>query len=175
VSDLQEFGRIHRFSVVDRDLVSYEGAPVTSTRVRSLVAAGELELASVLLGRPHRVHGTVVRGRGDGAKLGFPTANIATIPYAAIPPAGVYAGRVVTGGSAFRAAVSVGAAPSYPESQDSVEVHLIGFEGDLYGRELCVEFVKRVRDHQKFDSVDLLAEKIRQDVAACAEAVAWED
>jgi riboflavin kinase/FMN adenylyltransferase len=166
VDTLVRYGADHGFSVVAHELVRADGEPITSTRVRSLVAAGDVFGAARLLGRPHRVRGTVHHGRGAGAGIGFATANLTVDPFAALPAPGVYAGRTVIDEVAYPAAVSVGRPPSFPEACDDFEVHVIGYEGDLYGRSLEIEFLARLRDQRVFDSPQELAAAIADDIAA---------
>lgn len=165
VDALVRYGADHAFTVVAHELVSLEGAPITSTRIRALVGSGDVTGAARLLGRPHRVRGTVHHGRGEGATIGFATANLSVDPYAALPASGVYAGRVEVDGVTHAAAISVGAPPTFPGATDDFEVHVIGYDGDLYGRSLSVEFLQRLRDQRAFSSAEDLAEAISQDVA----------
>lgn len=164
VETLRSLGDRHGFEVIAYELVRIGGEPVTSTRVRVLVAQGDVAGAARLLGRAHRVRGSVRRGRGVGAGLGFPTANVRGEAHAAVPADGVYAGFATVRGEAYPAAVSVGIPPSYPGSPDSLEAHLVGFEGDLTGEEIVLEFVDRLRDQRSFDSEQDLARAIAADV-----------
>lgn len=170
VGTLVRYGADHGFTVVAHDLVCADGLPITSTRIRSLVSDGDVRTAARLLGRPHRVRGTVRRGRGVGAELGFPTANLATDPYAALPAPGVYAARVEVDGVPYAAAVSIGVPPSFPEATDVFEVHLIGYDGDLVGRSLVVEFLERLRDQVAFSDTAALSDAIARDVEAAERA-----
>lgn len=173
VAALSRSGETHGFEVRAHDLVVVEGAPVTSTRIRGLIAAGDVAAAARLLGRPHRVRGSVWRGRGLGAELSVPTANIRPLPHSTMPADGVYAGRVTVGidGFSFPAGISVGVPPTFPEARDDFEAHLIGYKGDLYHRELTVEFVERLRDQVAFDSNEALAEQMKADLAAASRIV----
>jgi riboflavin kinase / FMN adenylyltransferase len=156
--------------VTGQKLLTVDDAPVTSTRIRGLVAAGDIVAAAGLLGRAHRVTGTVVRGREVGRQLGFPTANLSPVPFAALPGDGVYAGRaLLRDGSAWPAAISVGTPPTFPEARDHLEVHLISFEGDLYDSTLTLEFLARLRDQRAFADVTELSDAIRADVARAAD------
>lgn len=164
VDTLAEYGRERDFEVYALPLTCRDGAPVTSTRIRAMVAAGEVARAAELLGREHRVSGKVVRGRGAGRSVSVPTANIQPRPYAALPADGVYAGWVETGGSVFPAAVSCGVAPSFIEADARLEAHLIGYEGDLYGERVRVSFVERLRELIAFGSPGELRETVLGDV-----------
>lgn len=173
VDTMHALGSQWGFEVVPQPLLEVEGGPVTSTRIRGLVAAGDVAGAARLLGRPHRIHGPVVHGRGAGAGFGFPTANVMPQPHAALPAAGVYAGRVIVRGEPWPAAISVGKPPMFPEATDTLEAHVIGFEGDLYRLEVTVEFLERLRDQKRYDSHDELSVAIARDVEM-ATAIATE-
>jgi len=150
-----------------------EGERISSTRIRGLLAHGDVSAAARLLGRPHRLTGPVHRGRGEGAAvLGMPTANVALDEHAALPASGVYAGWATTeDGIRWPAAIAVGKPPMFPEARDVLEAHLIGLEGDLYGQRLIVEFLERIRDQRRFESVEDLAEAMAADVRTAAEMV----
>lgn len=168
VATLTEYCEPRHIEVAPQQLVSSAGYPVTSTRIRGLVAAGDVEAAQRLLGRPHRVEGTVVRGRGEGAAIGVPTANVAPLEYAALPAAGVYAGRATVGAQSWPSAISVGRPPTFPEATDVLEAHLIGFQGDLYGCPITVEFLTRLREQRPFGSIQELGDALRGDIEAAA-------
>ncbi|MBM4021623.1 MAG: bifunctional riboflavin kinase/FAD synthetase [Planctomycetes bacterium] len=148
------------------------GEPVSSSRLRALVAAGNVEAAAALATAPHRVTGEVVAGARRGAGLGFPTANLAAIA-TLLPAAGVYAARAAVAGDErpgawLPAAVNVGPAPTFGVAATGVEVHRIGYAGDLYGRMLDVDFLQRLRDTRCFPSVDDLKAQLAADVARAA-------
>lgn len=169
VSALRRFGIDHDFSVIAHDLVQAEGAPITSSRIRALVAAGEMAAAARLLGRPHRLRGTVVHGRALGHALGTPTANLDIDARFALPAPGVYAAWATVGGARHKAAVSVGIPPTFPDATCRLEAILVDFDGDLYGAEVTVEFVERLREQRAFDDLHELADSIRADAARAAE------
>ncbi len=176
VGTLQRMGLGHGFEVRPHDLVASGGAPVTSTRIRSLVAAGDVVAAAALLCRRPRVAGIVHRGRGEGAKLGFPTANVMPVPYAALPADGVYAGRaILEDGIEWAAAISVGTPPTFPDARDYLEAHLVGFEGDLYDQTITLEFFERLRSQQAYASIEDLTSAIAGDVTAALEIAGFED
>ncbi len=155
--------------------VAAAGGTVSSSRIRALVAAGDVAAAGALLTAPFRVTGTVVTGARRGAGLGFPTANLAEIA-TLVPGPGVYAARVVAPGraEALPAAVHVGANLTFGATVPTVEAHLVGFAGDLYGRVLDVDFLERLRDTRRFDSAHDLTAQLARDVDA-AVAVARRD
>jgi riboflavin kinase/FMN adenylyltransferase len=134
---------------------------VSSSRIRQLLAAGELEGAARLLGRAPEVEGTVVAGDARGGTLGYPTANLAVPAGLLVPAYGIYAGRV----GDHRAAISIGVNPHYGGQERRVEAFLLDFEGDLYGRRLIVELWKRLRGERAFDSEQELIDQIGRDVA----------
>jgi riboflavin kinase / FMN adenylyltransferase len=170
VALLRELGREHGFEVVGVRLTGEDLAPVSSTRIRSLVAAGDVVGAAALLGRPHEVRGTVVHGDGRGAsELGFPTANLEVSTDIALPADGIYAGYYRRpDGTGYLAAISVGRRPTFYDPASAsvlVEAYLLHFEGDLYGELGRVSFVRRLRDERQFDSVDALIAQMHDDVA----------
>ncbi len=171
VERLREWGAALGVSVTVIPAVTVDGAPCSSTRIRALVAAGEMRGAAALLGRPFEVEGVVVRGAARGRTLGFPTANLAPETELA-PRLGIYAARARvcedhTVGPAFVAAVSIGRNPTFETdgAPVTVEAHLLDFAGDLYGRRLRLELVEWLRDEQRFASVDALVAQIAADVA----------
>ena len=145
--------------------------PVSSSRLRGLISAGAVREAALLLTSPYRLTGTVVQGARRGATIGFPTANLSGIA-TLLPAAGVYAARVrLPDGSTHPAAVHIGPNISFGETRISVEAHLIGFSGSLYGSTLDVDFLDRLRDTHKFDSIDALKGQLASDVARALEVV----
>jgi len=150
---------------------------VSSTRIRALVAEGDVAEAARLLARPHEVRGVVVHGDGRGGpQLGMPTANVAVPGAMAVPALGIYAGWFRRAdGSSHPAAVSVGVRPTFasagPHPAPLVEAHLIGFEGDLYGEHVGVAFVERLRDERRFDRPADLAEQMWADAAAARQVL----
>jgi riboflavin kinase / FMN adenylyltransferase len=170
VALLRELGQEHGFEVVGVRLTGEDLAPVSSTRIRSLVAAGDVVGAASLLGRPHEVRGPVVHGDGRGAsELGFPTANLEVSTDIALPADGIYAGYYRRpDGTGYLAAISVGRRPTFYDPASAsvlVEAYLLHFEGDLYGELGRVSFVRRLRDERQFDSVDALIAQMHDDVA----------
>ena len=137
-------------------------AGVSSTRIRRLVAAGDIRAAATLLGRPVEVEGTVVTGDARGGTLGFPTANLRADRSLLIPPFGIYAGAALE----HRTAVSIGINPHYGGIERRIEAFLLDFEGDLYGERIVVELWERLRDEAVFGSEAELIEQIARDVAA---------
>lgn len=138
---------------------------VSSSEVRSLIAAGRVARARDLLGYPYLIQGTVTRGAERGRTIGFPTANLEHVP-TVLPAEGVYAGRAQQGGCWFAAGINIGPNPTFGDQQPKLEVHLADFSGDLYGQMLRVEFLDRLRDTTRFNGVDELKAQLRNDMNA---------
>ncbi len=177
---LRRLGEQHGFDVVGVSLTGDGTEAVSSTRIRTLLAQGDVEAAGALLGRPHEVRGPVVRGDGRGApELGFPTANVAVPDDIALPADGVYAGYYTRAdGTMHRAAIGVGRRPTFYEPGSApvlVEAYLLHFDGDLYGEPARVSFARRLRDDRRFDSVEDLVKQMRADVEATERVLAAAD
>jgi riboflavin kinase / FMN adenylyltransferase len=150
--------------------LTYRGEPVSSSRVRAAILQGDVEFATELLARPYRITGTVVTGAKRGRTIGFPTANLGDVP-TVLPGNGVYAVHAMVDEQKYPAAANIGPNPTFGEEAQKIEVHLIGFSGDLYGKSLTVEFIARLRDTRPFAGVAELVEQLNQDVAAAAFAL----
>ncbi|GGP48601.1 bifunctional riboflavin kinase/FAD synthetase [Streptomyces abikoensis] len=177
VDFLQELGGTYDFDVEVIDLhVSGEaggGLPFSSTLTRRLVAEGDVAGAMEILGRPHRVEGVVVRGAQRGRELGFPTANVETLPHTAIPADGVYAGWLTVEGEAMPAAISVGTNVQFDATERTVEAYAIDRVGlDLYGMHAAVDFLAYLRGMEKFASIDALLDRMAEDVKQARDLVA---
>jgi len=164
VALLRELGRELRFAVDVFDPIEVSGAVVSSTRVRNALAAGDVEGAAILLGRPYEVPGTVVHGERRGRGLGFPTINVATRPNRLLPKDGIYAVRTRVGDMRHDAAASLGVRPTFGGGARWLEAYLLDFEGDLYGDLVHVSFIRRLRDELHFESPEALAAQIAKDV-----------
>mgnify|MGYP003584144429 CR=1 FL=1 len=162
---LQELGRQGGFEVDGIPAVRLRGEVISSTVIRVAVARGDLDYAEAALGRPYAVLGEVVPGRKLGRRLGYPTANIDPDGFQ-LPPDGVYAASVKVDGVPRRAMVNLGCRPTVGgEPERVLEAHILGFGGDLYGRELEVEFLRFLRPEKKFASLDDLRVQIARDIA----------
>ena len=147
------------------ELVELDGEIVSSTHIRGLVTAGEVDVARRFLGAPFAMRGTVVGGDKRGRTLGFPTANLVPDSALTVPGHGVYACRAQIGGENRLAAVNVGVRPTFHTGRGLlVEAYLLDFEGDLYGRELRLDFLERLRGERRFETVDALVEQMHRDV-----------
>jgi len=144
--------------------VGCEGQVVSSSRIRAVLAEGEVDLARRMLTRPYRIRGTVSRGEGRGKDLGYPTANLSGVG-TLLPGEGIYAGRTLVDGRLWPAAISLGPNPTFDEGVQKVEVHVIDYRGGLYDREIEVDFLGRLRDIVRFDSVGQLVAQMDRDVA----------
>ncbi len=141
-----------------------EKVVVSSSRIRNLVVAGDVSQAAGCLGRPYAIESVVVRGAGRGRTIGVPTANLHTPEGQVEPAEGVYAGTTMVGDGAYPSAISIGRAETFGKNKRQLESHLLDFDGDLYGKLIRVEFVRRVRDQMKFATVDELIKQIREDI-----------
>jgi riboflavin kinase / FMN adenylyltransferase len=173
VALLAQLGRTFGFTARGVPLLQQDETPLSATYVRSCVQAGDVARAAQVLGRPHRVDGVVERGDQRGRELGYPTANLRSDAWAAVPADGVYAGRVVqldewgrtvAGPPIGTAAISIGTNPTFEVRQRRVEAYILAFAGDLYGAPLGIEFVQRLRGMEKFDGIDALVRQMDDDV-----------
>ncbi|GAA2376643.1 bifunctional riboflavin kinase/FAD synthetase [Streptomyces cuspidosporus] len=176
VDFLKELGTTYDYEVEVVDLyqrgAAGGGEPFSSTLVRRLVAEGDVTGATEVLGRPHRVEGVVVRGAQRGRELGFPTANLETLPHTAIPVDGVYAGWLTAEGEAMPAAISVGTNPQFDGTERTVEAYAIDRVGlDLYGLHVEVDFLAYLRGQETFSSIEALLERMADDVKRARELV----
>jgi len=143
--------------------VEIDGQMVSSSRLRTLIGEGQVELARRMLRQPYRIHGLVIHGAGRGSELGYPTANLANVD-TLLPAEGIYAGRAIVDGKFWPAAISLGPNPTFGEGSLKVEIHLVDFRGDLYDRDLEVDFLARLRDIQRFDSIAKLVVQMDRDI-----------
>ena len=165
---LQTLGRRFGFEVILADWINAsqrnEGR-ISSTRIRELVAEGDILRAKKLLGRNYQIRGTVVEGRNRGGKLlGFPTANLA-LQDELCPKTGIYAVTVEWDSRTYRAVANIGYSPTFDDHLFTVEVHVLDFDQDIYGQKIKVNFLKRIRDEIKFESITALSDQIRDDIA----------
>jgi riboflavin kinase/FMN adenylyltransferase len=163
IDSLKHAGRTYGFTVGVIAAVRVNGVVVSSSTIRTLIASGKVEDASGLLGRHYAIEGDVVRGSQRGQQLGFPTANLKTANEL-IPGYGVYAVLASVDGRVHQGVASIGIRPTFDAGPVSVEVFLFHFEGDLYGRQMEVSFIKRLRGEEKFPDAAALVRQIRKDV-----------
>jgi riboflavin kinase/FMN adenylyltransferase len=171
VPALREMGASFGFAVEGVPLLTEGDVTISSTYVRACIDAGDVTAAAAALGREHRLDGIVVRGDGRGRQLGYPTANLRTEPYAAIPADGIYAGRVVLRGKRLPASISIGTNPTFDGKERRVEAYILDFDEDIYGEDIGVEFTSRLRGQERYDSLDDLIAQIGRDVDATREVL----
>ena len=166
-ADLLLYGRAHGFDVVSVGLARDAGEVISSTRIREMLREGRVADAAGLLGRAHRIEGTVISGVGRGKGLEAPTANIAPTADMALPRLGIYVTRsTVDGMECYASVTSVGTNPTFEsDGRIRIETLLLDFSGELYGANLAVDFLERIRDQQAFPDSQSLAARIKQDVA----------
>lgn len=166
VALLKALGAELKFAVHGLAAVSLDGKIVSSTRIRETIRSGDLDAAGQMLGRAYSLAGTVVHGDQLGRQLGFPTANL-DVSGLLLPPGGVYAVHAIVNGNAYRALANIGSRPTLKSAmpQTRVEAHLLDFKGDLYGQELEVAFLEKLRDERVFPSLSALKEQIARDIA----------
>lgn len=160
---LQEKSNAYGFELIVYPSVLRDGAPVSSTRIRTLIAYGDLERVREYLGYPFTIIGTIIHGQARGRSLGFPTANISLREEYERLPNGVYAVTVLYQRQLYRAVANIGNNPTFDGCNRRLEVHIMDFSGDLYGAEIMVTFYKKIRNEQRFSSVEDLIQQIRED------------
>lgn len=159
---------VHVVSELERPLTNLQIVPVRSSVIRWLIAYGRVRDAAICLGRPYTLEGTIVEGFRRGRELGVPTANF-DCGEQFIPADGVYAGRCEVDGRCWPAGISIGTLPTFNENKRQVEAHLLGFEGNLYGRVLRLELLDYLREQVRFANVEDLKSKMRRDMQQAAE------
>lgn len=169
---LEGLSKVYHYGVKVFDVLKAGGRPVSSTHIRALIRKGKLRIAGDLLGRPVSVLGTVVRGRAIGSTLGFPTANI-NPHHEIVPPSGVYAVRVLIEGKNYGGVCNIGRKPTFdkrktsrlrPQPREDIEVYIIGFNKNIYGKYIEVRFIKKIRNERKYPSIPPLVVQIKRDV-----------
>jgi len=171
VTALTASGRRFGFTVEGVALQGSEDTTYSSTYVRSLIDAGEVDQAAVVLGREHRVDGVVVRGDQRGREIGYPTANLSLLPWTAVPADGIYAGHLVRGKQLLPAAISIGTNPTFAGRERRVEAFILDFDGDLYGERVGLSFSARLRPTVRFATVEGLVAQMDQDVQRTREVL----
>jgi riboflavin kinase/FMN adenylyltransferase len=172
VAALTASGRRFGFTVEGMALEGSADTTYSSTYIRSLVDAGDVEEAARVLGREHRVEGLVVRGDQRGRAIGYPTANLSLIPWSAVPADGIYAGRFLRGGEELPAAISIGTNPTFAGRERRVEAFVLDFSEDVYGERVGLTFTGRLRDTIRFDTVAELVVQMGHDVERTRELLA---
>ena len=164
IDNLRKLGHDMNFTVSVVPPFAINGEMVSSTAIRKAIAGGDMEKVCRLASHPFSLHGHVVAGAGRGAGLGFPTANLDINPEQALPPDGVYASRAHVDGKTYQSMTNIGKCPTFDGCERAVEAYIVDYHGDLYGQELKVDIIERLRDEEKFDSVEELKEQMAVDV-----------
>lgn len=165
LSYLHEISETYDFEVIEIPAEEIDSVNVSSTKIRQALADGNVELTADYLGRPFELSGIVVKGQQLGRTIGYPTANLLLEDSTKIiPKTGVYAVRAYIDSTCYMGMMNIGNRPTVSEGgMQSIEVHILDFDSDLYGKELRIEFIHRVRDEQKFDSVEYLQNQLKLD------------
>jgi|GEM_PF-14908 len=171
VDTLRELGAELGFGVNEVREVAVDGEVISSTKIRDLLRAGDVEHAARLLGRPYAITGRVVSGDRRGRLLGFPTANLEPV-HEIMPYPGVYAVHAFVEGSQFDGVVNAGFRPTFNKRELCVEAHLFDFSRDIYGKEITIFFVRKIRDEKRFESLEALTAQIKRDVIVAKEILA---
>lgn len=163
---IKAMGKEMGFSVEVIDAIRFAGEEISSTRIRKALDEGDVRLAQTMLGRPYTVAGEVTHGSDRGSRIGIPTANLAHWPLKMLPAVGVYATRPTVLGKTYLGVTNVGYRPTF-EDQDkpNIETHILDFDGNIYGEQLELQFIKKIRDEHKFNGVDALIAQIERDKA----------
>lgn len=173
-ADYVRYGEEMGMKVLQNTPIDIDGLRVSSSLIRRLIVKGNITEANNCMGHPYSITGSVAHGFQEGRRIGFPTANI--VPESAeklVPGNGVYATRVsVEGGEWMPAMLNIGTNPTFQRQQTTIEAHIIGFEGDIYGRKVRVEFGRKLRDEQRFESVEALQKQLEADKKE-VEVVRW--
>jgi riboflavin kinase/FMN adenylyltransferase len=164
IASLTKLGKEMGFTVKVVPPLVINGETVSSTAIRQALAEGNMEKYRALTGRPFSLHGKVVSGAGRGGGLGFPTANLDVSKGQAIPPDGVYCGLARINGNNFQTMTNIGKNPTFGKNERTIESFLLNYHGDLYGYELTVDFVSRLRDEKKFTDINELKKQVADDV-----------
>ena len=164
IDTLRSLGKDMDFSVTVIPPMIMAGEVVSSTTIRATLAKGDMKKIHKLMGRPFSLSGPVVSGAGRGTKLGFPTANIDIDPRQALPAEGVYATWTYIDNKAYQSMTNIGIRPTFPGSERTTEVLVLDYSGDLYGHELKIDIIERLRSEKQFDSAEALTKQIAEDV-----------
>jgi riboflavin kinase/FMN adenylyltransferase len=170
VDTLREFCAAARMDLEIVPPVKMGEQLVSSSEIRRLIAAGQVREAAALLGYAYRISGTVIRGAERGRTIGFRTANLEGVR-TVLPRDGVYAGRAQVGGTWYAAGINLGPNPTFADQERKLEAHLLDYAGDLYGSRIDVEFIDRLRDTVRFESVETLTAQLKQDMERVRAAV----
>ncbi len=161
---LRKLGQDMNFTITIIPPIMINGEVVSSTAIREALADGDMKRAVNLIGRPFSLHGRVITGAGRGTKLGFPTANLDIDPKQALPTDGVYATRAYIDGQAYQSMTNIGKQPTFGDKKSIVEVYVLDYPSSLYGRQLKIDVIERLRGEEKFDTAEKLKKQITKDI-----------
>lgn len=167
IDDLRFWGDRTGTEIYAYDLVCEDGQPITASRIRGLLQQGKVADAARLLGRPFSFEGLVEQGRQQGRDMGFRTANVMVPAWQSVVAEGVYVGYAWVDGKRYKAALSMGVSPTFVEAKATCEVHILDFEGDLYGKTIVVELVEWLREMRKFDDINELIATVMGNIQWC--------
>jgi riboflavin kinase/FMN adenylyltransferase len=162
--NLKKLGRSMRFDVIVVPPLKINGETVSSTTIRKALAAGDMMKVRELTGRSFNLTGKVVTGYGRGVSLGFPTANVEIASEHVLPPDGVYAGRAYLNGNSYQSMINIGKNPTFGVNKRTVEAYLIDYHGDLYGHDLQLDVISRIREEKKFENIEELQKQVSEDI-----------
>jgi riboflavin kinase / FMN adenylyltransferase len=167
IDELTRLGHALGFQVTVITPLQLGGVIISSSQIRAWLGEGDVEMAARALGRPYRTCGPVVHGDERGGKIGIPTANLSIWQEQVLPTGGVYACWAFVDGNRFRAVTNIGLRPTFHSEHPhvTVEAHLLDYSADLYGRQLCLEFMQRLRGEKRFEKVEALVKQIHADIA----------
>ncbi len=160
---LKTLGERYNFLVKTLSEIKVGETTVSSTQIRHLIEKGEVEKANELMGHPYFIKGKVIKGKGRGVKLGFPTANLEVPSFKLIPSPGVYAVWVYWKDQRFKGAMNIGTKPTFKDKELSMEVHIFNFNKNIYQQELKIEVIKHIREEKKFPNLEALKKQIKMD------------
>jgi len=167
-NDLKELAELYNFELEKIPPQNEGNVTISSTKVRELLLAGDVEKAATYLGYSYPINGKVVKGNARGRTIGFPTANILVEnKWKLIPADGVYAVKVKLGGKQFYGMLNMGKRPTLSDNEHRIEVHIFDFSADIYGADIKVEFIKRIREEKQFDNLELLRKQLQIDENNC--------
>lgn len=177
VQTLTKFGEEFDYSLTTISPIVINGKEVSSSRIRAALTEGDLDQANLLLGRPYFINGHVVPGDGRGHTIGIPTANLSVWLERAIPKSGVYACKANVNGNVLESVTNIGVRPTFDSQQNNlhVETHLLNFGEQIYGQEIHLEFIRRLRDEQRFPNVEALVNQINQDISVAKQILTTAD
>ncbi len=163
-AQIKEFADARQVETEQFDCLVHDGKPISSSRVRASIHEGDIKSANLMLGRNFSIEGRVIKGDGRGRLIGFPTANILYDAKLAVPMNGVYVTRIIWRGLTFQSITNVGVNPTFKDSlKINIETHIFNFNNEIYGEEIEVFFIKRLRSEQKFENVNKLIDQIKRD------------